>query len=136
MHQAGMSSVCHKIFKYIGSYLSHVTGSLVIDSVGLLQELSGSLRNPVCLHIPSPPPLVDKLHPDYHCLMVAKWVLHLQVLHTYSQQIAKTKSVQYCICLRKEDILLPKSQHLVSHWTRQGDKATTTCKEASGSQYF
>ena len=46
------------------------------------------------------------------------------------------KSVQYCICLRKEDILLPKSQHLVSHWTRQGDKATTTCKEASGSQYF
>ena len=32
--------------------------------------------------------------------------------------------------------LLPKSQHLVSRCTGQGDKATSTCKEASGSQYF
>ena len=95
-------------FKVFTVYLGPGTGSLVIDSVGLLQDLSGSLRNLVCLHSHSPPPLVDKLHPDYHCLMVAKWVLHIQVLHTYSQQIAKNKkSGQYSICFRKEDTYSP-----------------------------
>lgn len=58
-----------KEFKYQGSYLSYITRSSVIDSLGLVQELSYSLGiKPLFIY--SPPFLVDKPHPE----AMASWL--------------------------------------------------------------